>query len=329
MNPGERASGGVPSKTTVPLSHVRSTSGDPRLGDLLRSTLFALFSRVALASALAGGVVLAACEDAVRSSPLRASEPAAERDAPSGGSTSFNPSDAGQAEKEASRGNPLCGVGPNHCTPDDDGTEPSASGVACATPPNADVPEHEGCRIGKANDAFVPMCDEADPRGVDGVACASGSDCAPGFDCVEGDKGAVCRRYCCSDSCAARSSQNGGPTFCDIRELVDPALDRHLAPVCMPIKTCKLLRDGECGDDETCAIVTDTGDTGCVPKGSAEVGQLCDEEHCGSDLTCLGSPGDRRCYRLCRVDGADCGPSQTCTTGAIFQDTTFGVCKED
>ena len=253
----------------------------------------------------------------------------AEQGAP-GGSATFSPSeDAGAAGKDAKRGSPLCGVGTDHCTPDDDGTSPPASGVACATPPNAEVSEHDGCRIGKTNGSFVPKCDKADPRGVDGVSCSSGSDCAPGFDCVEGEKGAVCRRYCCSGSCASQSSQNGGPTFCDIRKLVDPALDQHPAPVCMPIKTCKLLRDGDCGDRETCAIVTDTGDTGCVPKGNAKVGQLCDQEHCDSGLTCLGSPGDRRCYKLCRVEGADCAPMQTCTTGAIFQDTTFGVCKED
>ncbi len=296
----------------------------------MRSTLFDFFSRVALPSAFAGGVLLAACGGSEGRSSFRASEPAFDQDAPTSGSVPADPNEGGPSEKKPYRGSPLCGVGADYCTPDDDGTSPPASGVACATPPNADVLEHEGCRIGKkADGSFVPTCDKADPRGVDGVSCSSGSDCAPGFDCVEGEKGAVCRRYCCSGSCASQASQNGGPTFCDIRKLVDPALDQHPAPVCMPIKTCKLLRDGECGDKETCAIVTDTGDTGCVPKGNAKVGQLCDEEHCDSGLTCLGSPGDRRCYKLCRVDGADCAPMQTCTTGSIFQDTTFGVCKED
>jgi len=299
-------------------------------GNLLRSTLFDFFSRVALPSAFAGGVLLAACGGSEGRSSFRASEPTTFEQGASGAeSPPRSPNDSGSSEKGADRGSPLCGVGATYCTPDDDGTSPP-SGVACATDPNADVSEHQGCRIGKKpNGAFRPKCDKADPRGVDGVSCSSGSDCAPGFDCVESEKGAVCRRYCCSGSCASQPSQNGGPTFCDIRKLVDPALDQHPAPVCMPIKTCKLLRDGECVDKETCAIVTDTGDTGCVPKGNAKVGQLCDQEHCDSGLTCLGSPGDRRCYKLCRVDGADCAPMQTCTTGAIFQDTTFGVCKED
>jgi hypothetical protein len=102
-----------------------------------------------------------------------------------------------------------------------------------------------------------------------------------------------------------------------------------MAPVCMPIKTCKLLHHGDCGATETCAVVTEDGETGCVLKGSAKAGEPCEDQHCGTDLTCLGSPGDRRCYKLCRVDGADCGSIERCTTGSVFKDTTFGVCKED
>jgi hypothetical protein len=97
----------------------------------------------------------------------------------------------------------------------------------------------------------------------------------------------------------------------------------------MPLKTCKLLLDGQCGDKETCAIVTDKGDTGCVPKGNANVGDPCDQEHCAADLTCLGSPGDRVCYKLCKTEGSDCGPMQKCTTGSVFTDTSFGVCKDE
>jgi hypothetical protein len=174
------------------------------------------------------------------------------------------------------------------------------------------------------------MCFEglANRGGVDGVVCSTGDDCAPGFDCVDGEKGSVCRRYCCSSlrSCANHFSQNGGPTFCDIQKLVDA--NPAKAPVCMPPQKSNPLTASECTDKETFGVVTEKGDTGCVPRGRATAGESCDEEHCSVDLTCLGNHGDRRCYKLCRTGGSDCGPTQTCTTGSVFQSTMYGVCKD-
>jgi hypothetical protein len=221
------------------------------------------------------------------------------------------------------------------CSPDDDGVKALRYVVstACAkAPPDGGVkllgdasPLVNACRVIATTDGVAPDCRLGDPAGIDGVACVKSADCAPGFDCVDGERGSTCRRYCCSGSCEGQTSANGGATFCDIQKLVEQ--NPHKAPVCMPIKKCKLLVPGECGDRETCAIVDNQGDSGCVPKGMAKAGESCDSEHCGADLTCLGSPGDRRCYKLCKTDSAVCGTTQTCTTGALFQDTTFGVCK--
>ncbi len=281
--------------------------------------------------------VVAACGSTDTASAFRASEAA---DAPgggnSGGSTSFNPSDASSNEKTAPSGSPLCGSVANQCLPDDDGRNLLPAGVtSCAKPIDADTPGSDAgvspCRLVAKDGKVAPECatgESANPDGIDGFSCSKGSDCAPGFDCVDGEKGPVCRRYCCSGSCASQMSQNGGATFCDIQTLVDYRRDDVKAPVCMPVKTCKLLRPGECSDKETCAVINESGDTGCVALGSAKAGESCDKEHCASELTCLGSPGNRRCYKLCRVDGADCAPMQTCTTGSVFQDTTFGVCKD-
>ncbi|MBX3214129.1 MAG: hypothetical protein KF850_18995 [Labilithrix sp.] len=294
----------------------------------MRSTLLH-FSRVLSPLMVAGALTLGACGNSSESArALATGDSPAEGSSPGGGNTTVNPSDGGSGDKGAHRG--LCGVVTGTCSPDEDGTYTRADGaLACAPPPGGGTDDDDalGCRIAKVDGAVVPKCDDADPRGVDGVSCSKGADCAPGFDCVEGEKGAVCRRYCCAGSCASQYSQNGGPTFCDIGKLVDPSLAQHIAPVCMPIKTCKLLREDECGDKETCAVVNDKGDTGCVPTGNAKAGELCNEDHCDRGLTCLGSPGDRRCYKLCRVEGMDCAPTQTCTTGSVFQDTTFGVCK--
>jgi hypothetical protein len=301
----------------------------------LRSTILhlsAFLALVALAAGLASGTGCASTDP----SPLeehRSAPP--ESDAPGAGETTFGNADASAVPTSPVRGSPLCGVTAGKCMPDDDGTR-ATWGAHCAEPlpeagvaPNPDASTiADGCRITKVQDgSYAPECSsDADRGGVDGVACEKGSDCAPGYDCIDGEKGAVCRRYCCSGSCATQLSQNGGPTFCDIQKLLEA--NPHKAPVCMPLKACKLLTAGECGDKETCAVVTEKGDTGCVAKGSAKAGEPCDEEHCNADLTCLGSPGDRRCHKLCRFEGSDCGRTQTCATGTVFGDTTFGVCKE-
>lgn len=218
------------------------------------------------------------------------------------------------------RGSPLCQV-TTGCMPDDE--TPSCenhveNGADAAT---AELK----CRIQVGKSECVSGMDRA---GVDGVACERGTECAPGFECVDSDRGGVCRRYCCSaNSCSEQVSMSGGPTFCDIQRMVDDS--SHLAPVCMPLKKCKLLHDGDCSTNETCGIVTDKGESGCVPTGNAAVGAPCDDEHCKEQLTCLGSPGDKRCFKVCRTNGTDCGSTETCTTNALFQNPAFGVCQTE
>jgi hypothetical protein len=267
---------------------------------------------------LASTLPLSACDDDGAGSSSSPDSGAA-TPAPTGDGTTSTFGDSGTTPKaDAKHG--LCGE-MIECTLEPEDT--------CAPPPDASAPPAVtlGCRVTTVNGETSTHCKAADPRGVDGTACAQSSDCAPGFDCVEGDKGAICRRYCCSGSCESQMSRNGGSTFCDVGKVA--SLDPHMIPVCMPVKACKLLQAADCGDKETCAIVTDDGVTSCVPRGDAKVGDPCDETHCDANLTCLGNPGDRHCYKLCRVDGNDCGPMETCTTGSVFQDTSFGVCKKD
>lgn len=243
-------------------------------------------------------------------------------------------SDGGLRGPIREQGSPLCGS-ESVCSPDDDGTATLAKGAAGCEPDSdaglggATDAAASGCRLGTTDGGGA--CYPANRRGVDGAHCEHGSDCAPGFDCVEAEKGSVCRRYCCSGTCEGQTSQNGEPTFCDVRKLVD--VNPRKAPVCMPVKRCTLLDPESCEPKETCAVVSEKGETGCVPQGTARTGESCDGEHCQVDLTCLGSPGDRRCYKLCRTTATageqtgQCGPMQTCMTGSIFVDTTFGVCR--
>ncbi|MBX3226144.1 MAG: hypothetical protein KIT84_28775 [Labilithrix sp.] len=240
-------------------------------------------------------------------------------------------------------GSPLCGDVTTSCSPDEDGAQAPTKG-ACAFDGGAaslvDASEPaQACRIVKnvsAQSSAATACTpaSADVKGVDGVACKSANDCAPGFDCVDGESGAVCRRYCCGHTCEGVDSQNGGPTFCDVQPVVRPTPaptpeEQVKAPVCMPIKACTLLEPGGCGRKESCAVVTPKGDTGCVSTDTQQAGESCEAKHCAEGLTCLGSPGDRTCYKLCRMtDGAACGPTQKCTTGATFKGTNYGVCRD-
>ena len=91
----------------------------------------------------------------------------------------------------------------------------------------------------------------------------------------------ACRHYCCGGTCKGNLS-NGSATFCDVQTLADVS---QKAPVCMPLKRCnKLLGVSECGATETCTVVTEGGDTGCVVVGDKQVGDSCDDAHCGAKL---------------------------------------------
>jgi hypothetical protein len=233
--------------------------------------------------------------------------------------------DASTRAPIAFRGNPLCRVGEDDCMPDDDGSRLSSGAEACATADDdsGDPGPAYGCRVTKESGELAPTCSEAFREGTDGASCAGGDECAPGFDCVDGDSGGVCRRYCCVGTCNGHVAQNGGNTFCDLQRLTDTS---QRAPVCMPIKSCVLLEPGGCSDTETCAVVTQGGETGCVAIGPRQVGQTCDEAQCAAGLTCLGQPGNRKCYELCKV-GTACKSSGTCMTSSTFADPQFGVCQ--
>jgi hypothetical protein len=316
-----------------------------------RSTPFAF---AALTVAAVSLVSVAACSGGSNSSASEGSQNANDNPATSDTSTGGNPNASlGSASSDASAAapavrhavSPLCAYTEGTCFPDDDGA--SSFDLAAPTCPSSSTDnvkdastEVDGgddnvtvtfgaCRVepvGSDATTVKPACETANRQGTDGVSCTSGADCAAGFDCVVGEMGAVCRHYCCSGSCDGRTSKNGGSTFCDLQAIARPGGNQNV-PVCVPLKSCKLLADGQCAATETCAVVTDDGVTGCVHVGGAKAGDSCDRDDCAANLTCLGSVGDRRCYQLCHVEGADCASNELCTTAALFQDMSFGVCR--
>lgn len=302
---------------------------------LSRSTRF-LFNILLAALALSATVAVAVgCANQAASS-TRGVDPGPPKDdeSPNPGSPTIPTGDAAPAKATSYRGNPLCRVTANSCMPDDDGFRRTANTQECATPPpdagDAAAMQSDpssACRVARTEGVIAPKCvEKASSDGGDGESCRFGEDCAPGFDCVAGDKGTkTCRHYCCGGTCKSHTSQNGGATFCDVQSLTDVNLK---APVCMPLKRCTLLGTGECTQLESCAVVTESGDTGCVATGDAQVGASCDEDHCAATLTCLGLPGARKCFKLCKVSSSECGPSQVCKTSTVFKDPKFGICQK-
>jgi hypothetical protein len=291
--------------------------------------------------ALAASVATAAGCSAQTASGLADSTPAPPMtdDRGSSGATTLPTVDAGAAQASPYRGNPLCLVSNGDCMPDDDAYHRTTGTAECTEPPpdagDAGVtgtgtsPSH-ACRIDRdtKTDEIAATCkDTSNPAGGDGAYCVSGAECAPGFDCVVGGEKntKACRHYCCAGTCKDHPSQSGGATFCDVQSLVDV---NQKAPVCMPLKRCKLLGSGECSTNESCAVVTESGDTGCVATGEQQVGEPCDADHCAENLTCLGKAGARKCFKLCTVSSNDCDGSQICATSTVFKDPNFGICQK-
>lgn len=297
-----------------------------------RSTPFSF--QVLVAFLALGACAAAGCSAMTTSADSEAPATPLQDQGSSGGGPQVPSEDAATPKVSPYRGNPLCHADSSSCMPDDDGYRRSVTNAECATaPPDAGDAgtaaefASKGCRIARlASGSIAPKCFAlAAPSGGDGTSCEIGEDCAPGLDCVAGATGTKsCRHYCCGGTCKGNLS-NGSATFCDVQSLVDVP---QKAPVCMPLKRCnKLLGTGECAANESCTVVTEGGDTGCVAVGDKQVGESCDESHCAAKLTCLGQPGARKCFKLCKVSASDCPSVQTCVTSAAFKDVDFGICQ--
>lgn len=219
----------------------------------------------------------------------------------------------------AYRGNPLCRVKKESCWPDE-ATSCAAPDASLGGDAGTLEPERT-CRVRRDGPACAPV-----GQLKDGAACTTSAECGPGADCaLRADGMGQCRRYCCGGTCEKVNAPAGGASFCDVVQLAEEANVK--VPVCMPAKPCKLLSAGQCEVGETCAVVSDEGLTSCLPTGPAQVGESCDEAHCTIGLNCLGRPGARRCFQLCRVGQSACGASLQCKTSSLIRDAAFGICQ--
>ncbi|MDP9148970.1 MAG: hypothetical protein M3O36_03370 [Myxococcota bacterium] len=239
--------------------------------------------------------------------------------------------DAGGAPEAArgvapnTEGNSLCNsLSSTGCYPD-----MSVSARACGLAPDGGVYSAAAgysesalaCHVQRSSaDAGVhPVCSTAG-QGIAGMPCAGPTDCAATYECI-GD--GTCAHYCCAGLCSTNQ-------FCDIQPL---AVDSTVhVPVCMsvtPKAGCQLLNNSSCPAGSTCAVVRQDGQTSCVAIGKAKVKAPCDAEHCAQGLTCVGSPGQRRCFQLCdTTTSAGCSAPQTCKGGLpLFRDPETGICQ--
>jgi hypothetical protein len=184
------------------------------------------------------------------------------------------------------------------------------------------------CRVADEEGGAGPMCTSAG-IGTDRSPCTTSENCGSGFECVGtagGGQPGQCRHYCCGYACDDPS------TFCDIRATFDNA--ELVVPVCMPITPCKLLIDDvACGTDGSCAVVDETqGTTSCVPIGPRTDGEECEYAHCALNLTCLGTPGARKCHKLCHTDSTynECPAGEVCKgNSTTFKDSLgIGICEK-
>jgi hypothetical protein len=163
--------------------------------------------------------------------------------------------------------------------------------------------------------------------GMYASTCANSTECSPGYECVAGG---TCRHYCCAGNSACSENQ-----FCDVQPMAESP--QTLVPVCLaqipcvlvPLAACSALSDG-CPPSDQCSVVRDDGATSCVAVGTAQDGDLCEQEHCARGLVCLGPLGSRRCEPLCcTADPSACkGSNRTCIgTLPLFPNPTVGACQ--
>lgn len=239
-------------------------------------------------------------------------------------------SDGGAAPPARFLGSPLCAALEGTCFPDDDASHEGDGGDATTRCDGADSGAGDAaslaCRVGARGGSTAPVCEPAGVGG-EGSKCEGSTDCRAGFECVRGSVASAgqCRHYCCSGSCGDVRTASGDATFCDVGELF--GADSH-APVCTPVRRCTLLAPGECGAQETCSVVDESGTTSCVKVGPARAGEACESTHCATGLACLGAVGNRTCFTLCRMGGT-CPSGTTCRTSTLFPDASYGVCQPE
>lgn len=231
--------------------------------------------------------------------------------------------------------NPLCGA--RHCDPDDpvictslphdggvdgDAADGDSGVVVVEGGTDAFVDEVAGsgttsaCRVVDDGTAIASVCAPAGTAD-EKAFCSTDADCKPGFACAGHGAQGQCFAYCCD----AISASDGCPSGRYCTSLASFANPAQQVPICALLDECTLLASPDgCVTGSTCTVVTNAGDTACVPVGTGTEGGACP---CAAGYVCTGASTARACRKLCRVDG-DCAPEVCQPLPSI--PVGFGLC---
>ena len=168
--------------------------------------------------------------------------------------------------------------------------------------------------------------------GLAGDSCASDASCSAGHLCVQDNTVEIdsssesvgrCRRVCCSgvdacdasEACIGRKQANWGGSV----------------PVCEPIRNCQLsssvscansqfgCEQQECGLGDTCSVVSEMGETSCIPAGQGRNNDACP---CQAGYFCSASSNS--CVPMCELSKDECGDGK-CQSVSNFPEG-WGLC---
>jgi hypothetical protein len=149
------------------------------------------------------------------------------------------------------------------------------------------------------------------------------NDCAPGYACGNLGNGDICYKTCDlanDQQCGAVTGMSTdyvctGFTIMNMSSIVGFCVGQDL---CNPAEGA-----AGCPQGETCSIVSQQGETGCLPQGNAMLGMPCTpQNNCMSGGICLDVGSGSQCY-------AGCDPQNMCAGGFRcqgLQGFNWGVC---
>jgi hypothetical protein len=150
------------------------------------------------------------------------------------------------------------------------------------------------------------------------------NNCEQGYACADIGGGPLCYKTCDlqnDQQCGAVTGMSSdyvctGFTIGGQSSIVGLCVGQDL---CNPAE-----KAAACPQGETCSIVSQSGETGCVPAGTAMLGDACNQQNnCMSGGVCLNVGDGQLCYEACDAQNP-------CTTGTdrcqMLQGIPWGIC---
>ncbi len=214
----------------------------------------------------------------------------------------------GDAGEPADTGTPEDSGVPGPCNPVDGSGCPNA-GESCVFQTNTSVGQ---CRTLPAMNGLEQPCNGAQ------------QDCAAGLACVQlqGEAQATCRQVCETangNGCDGLTGMFNDYT-CTI--VFQPGAAYGLCQgqnLCNPAE-----KAAACPQDMTCSLVSNQGDTGCTPAGTAMLGDVCSATAaCAPGGVCLNVGDGMLCYEGCDTQHACTAGTDRCQG---LQGIAWGIC---